>query len=63
MICPFCDSDNNRVKDTQHDENHIYRLRHCDDCNKTFGTIESYDSLSFVKNKISMIRNLAKKGD
>lgn len=63
MTCPYCDSPNNVVKDTQHDESNIYRLRHCNDCNKKFGTVESYENLMFVRDKINMIRNLAKKGD
>jgi len=63
MRCPYCDSDNHRVKDTQHDKSYIYRLRHCKDCNKTFGTIESYDNLIFVRDMINKIRNLSKKGD
>lgn len=63
MRCPYCNSDSHSVKDTQHDENYIYRIRQCKDCNKRFGTIESYDDFIFVRDKINMIRNLSKKGD
>ena len=63
MRCPYCDSDSHRVKDTQHDKNYIYRLRQCSECNKRFGTIESYNNLIYVRDMINMIRNLSKKGE
>lgn len=43
MKCPFCDADNERVKDTRLQNGECRRVRECLSCGKRFRTIEIYD--------------------
>ena len=46
MKCPYCGSDNTRTTDSRINENRTLRRRRhrCNNCQKTFGTIEMHDN-------------------